>query len=100
LDARRYQNYWVAWDAPRHLWHFKAKVLQTLVANFGLKYIQAFSMPFDPFYNALLSEYLIPSSGRFWRLILRFPLISIASFLKGIVNPLNGSSVVYVFKKV
>ncbi|NTW93872.1 MAG: class I SAM-dependent methyltransferase [Chlorobiaceae bacterium] len=36
-DARRYRENWVAWDAPRHLWHFTPATLAELLAAHGLE---------------------------------------------------------------
>jgi len=37
LDAKHYRQHWVAWDAPRHLWHFTPAVLETLLAEHGFE---------------------------------------------------------------
>ncbi len=55
-DARHYGDLWAAYDVPRHLYHFKPKVLKKLVLEFGFKFIESHPMPFDAFYVSLLSE--------------------------------------------
>lgn len=36
-DARHYRQHWVAWDAPRHHWHFTPSVLEALLAKHGFE---------------------------------------------------------------
>ncbi|MEO6348046.1 MAG: class I SAM-dependent methyltransferase [Aquaticitalea sp.] len=55
-DANYYKNFWAAYDAPRHLWHFSQSSISKLVSEFGLKVIQTLPMKFDAFYVSLLSE--------------------------------------------
>lgn len=56
FDAHHYQNYWAAYDVPRHLWHFSKKSIQSLFAAQGLELVQVKPMWFDSFYVSLLSE--------------------------------------------
>ena len=99
LDAKIYRGKWVAWDAPRHLWHFSPKVLENFVVKFGFDLQRIIPMPLDPFYNSLLSEGTIDAGGKFFRYALRLPSVAAMSFIAGSVNPRLGSSVVYCFKK-
>ena len=55
-DANRYKSYWAAYDVPRHLWHFTPKTLEKLANDNGFKLEKMKDLPFDPFYNAMLSE--------------------------------------------
>lgn len=55
-DAKYYQNYWAAWDVPRHIWHFSKKAIQIIFKKHQLKIIQIKPMYFDAFYISLLSE--------------------------------------------
>lgn len=95
LEAAVYGKYWVAWDAPRHLWHFKPEVLIKLLSDFGFFIRRIVPMPLDPFYNSLLSESLAPGSA-WWKYTLRLPFVSISSYISGSIKPVKGSSVVYV----
>ena len=97
LDAEFYKKHWVAYDAPRHLWHFRPETLINLLEEYGLTFIQSFPLPLDPFYNSLLSEGMTGNTGKWWRYGIRLPLISLASFLQGIVNSEKASSITYVF---
>lgn len=54
-DAKYYQEYWAAYDVPRHLWHFSKESMEKLFSkNFRLEKIEP--MIFDAFYVSLLSE--------------------------------------------
>jgi len=55
-DARRYKEYWAAYDVPRHLYHFSPKSIGVLVEKNGMKIIQYKPMWFDSFYISLLSS--------------------------------------------
>jgi 2-polyprenyl-3-methyl-5-hydroxy-6-metoxy-1,4-benzoquinol methylase len=55
-DAKIYQEYWAAYDVPRHLYHFSQKTMQNLLKNHGLKINQILPMKLDSFYVSLLSE--------------------------------------------
>lgn len=55
-DAKHYGNYWAAYDAPRHLWHFSKKAMKMLFEREALHLENILPMTFDAFYVALLSE--------------------------------------------
>ena len=56
FDATFYGRHWVAWDAPRHLYHFTPATLGKLLKRHGLEI--TFMQPFipDTFYNCIYSE--------------------------------------------
>ena len=55
FDAAYYKNYWAAFDAPRHLWHFSRNTMKKLFSD-KLILQQTKPMIFDSFYVSLLSE--------------------------------------------
>lgn len=55
-DAEYYQNFWAAYDVPRHLWHFSEKGMKQLMEKQGLKIVETKPMIFDAYYVSLLSE--------------------------------------------
>lgn len=57
-DARHYRDNWVAWDAPRHLWHFTRATLGALLARHGLEIFDLRPYLPDTFYTCLYSEKL------------------------------------------
>lgn len=99
IDARTYREKWVAWDAPRHLWHFDPGVLGNLLAQYGFNLRRIVPMPLDPFYNSLLSEGTIDTGAKFLRYAFRLPAVAASSFVMGLLNPRLGSSVVYCYQK-
>lgn len=56
FDAQYYQEFWAAYDVPRHLWHFSKKSINLLFEKVDLKVIKILPMKFDSFYVSLLSE--------------------------------------------
>ncbi|TCD47305.1 class I SAM-dependent methyltransferase [Chlorobium sp. N1] len=57
-DARHYGADWVAWDAPRHLWHFPPGTLERMLEPFGFRRSAIRQWTSDALFNALLSEKL------------------------------------------
>jgi 2-polyprenyl-3-methyl-5-hydroxy-6-metoxy-1,4-benzoquinol methylase len=55
-DAKHYENFWAAYDVPRHLWHFSKTAIKILFEREGLHLQKVLPMPFDAFYVSLLSE--------------------------------------------
>ncbi|RPD96497.1 class I SAM-dependent methyltransferase [Aureibaculum marinum] len=55
-DANVYQEFWAAYDVPRHLWHFSRKSISQLFEQENLKVEKVLPMMFDSFYVSLLSE--------------------------------------------
>jgi len=55
-DAAYYREFWAAWDVPRHLYHFRSKVLRNRIEQAGFVCESEKALPFDPFYIAMLSE--------------------------------------------
>ena len=75
-DAKHYQQYWAAFDVPRHLWHFSKESIKQLFAAEGFELIATYPMLFDAFYVSMLSEQY--KTGK-------------KSFLKGIYNGLRSN---------
>lgn len=55
-DAVYYQEFWAAYDVPRHLWHFRAQDMSALMNQFGFEVKKILPMKFDSFYVSMLSE--------------------------------------------
>nr|HMU04853.1 class I SAM-dependent methyltransferase [Saprospiraceae bacterium] len=95
FEAKYYGTYWAAYDVPRHLWHFTPETLEKIAVRNNFKLIEKKMMPFDPFYNSLLSEkYKNSTLG-----LLQGFTIGFVSYLKGLINVNKSSSVIYVLKK-
>lgn len=56
FDAVHYQQYWAAWDVPRHLYHFKPDFIRSQISSFGFKYIDNQKLIWDAYYISYLSE--------------------------------------------
>lgn len=55
-DANHYQEFWAAYDVPRHLWHFSKTAIQKLFQKENIDLLKILPMKFDSFYVSLLSE--------------------------------------------
>lgn len=55
-DAQDYQDYWAAYDVPRHLWHFSRSTMKRLLEQNHLTIKAVLPMPLDAYYVSLLSE--------------------------------------------
>lgn len=55
-DAKMYQQFWAAYDVPRHLYHFSPKSMEHLLNSHGLKLESTKPMWFDSVYVSMLSE--------------------------------------------
>lgn len=93
-DAKKYLEYWAAYDVPRHLYHFSITGMKKLMQNnhWQLKKIQPLYL--DAFYISMLSE-KYKKSPIFWLKGLIFGAISNFKALK------TGefSSLIYVIEK-
>ena len=94
-DANHYQQYWAAYDVPRHLYHFSPKSMRTLMENHGFSVQRLQPMWFDSFYVSMLSETYrkgrsnLPAA--FWQ--------GLKSNLSAMRNREKASSLIYVIKK-
>jgi 2-polyprenyl-3-methyl-5-hydroxy-6-metoxy-1,4-benzoquinol methylase len=95
-DSQSFGDYWAAYDVPRHLWHFDPVSMAKLAAATGFKIVEKRQMPFDPFYNSMLSaKYqgaMIPMLNGFW--------VGLRAYLGGKSDVNRASSIIYVMKKV
>jgi 2-polyprenyl-3-methyl-5-hydroxy-6-metoxy-1,4-benzoquinol methylase len=91
-DARFYRERWVAWDAPRHLYHFEPRVMLELLAKSGFRPERKGAVAFDAFYHSILSE---PKSVTG---LLRGGCHGLSSYLSGITGH-DGSSELYLAYK-
>jgi 2-polyprenyl-3-methyl-5-hydroxy-6-metoxy-1,4-benzoquinol methylase len=55
-DAKVYQEYWAAYDVPRHLYHFSPQSMKVLLEKHGLKVSGYQPMWYDSFYISILSS--------------------------------------------
>ncbi len=55
-DAKHYNQFWAAYDVPRHLWHFNQDSVSKLFSKISMTVINTKPMVFDAYYVSLLSE--------------------------------------------
>ena len=55
-DAKHYQEYWAAYDVPRHLWHFSQNSISKIFDKHQMQVTIILPMRFDSYYVSLLSE--------------------------------------------
>lgn len=55
-DAKYYNQFWAAYDVPRHLWHFDKISISSLVFKQSMVVEKVKPMWFDAFYVSMLSE--------------------------------------------
>jgi len=55
-DQKIYNEYWAAYDVPRHLYHFDQHTIKELMSNHKLKLIDTLPLKLDSYYVSLLSE--------------------------------------------
>jgi 2-polyprenyl-3-methyl-5-hydroxy-6-metoxy-1,4-benzoquinol methylase len=94
-DAQHYSSHWAAYDVPRHLWHFRPVDIQRLAEEAGFTLQQIRRMPFDAYYNALMS-------ARYARKPMAFLNGLFFGFLSNwhsLRHPELSSSITYLFKK-
>ncbi|MCB0494593.1 MAG: class I SAM-dependent methyltransferase [Cyclobacteriaceae bacterium] len=93
LDAKMFNEYWAAYDVPRHLYHFSKDSLKALAIKYGFCLESMHPMKLDSFYVSLLSnKYRSGSIKPFNSFINGFKSNTYAK------NRMNYSSVIYVLK--
>lgn len=91
-DAKKYKEYWAAYDVPRHLFHFSKNNIKDLAQKHGFIVENIKPMLFDSFYVSMLSEKYKKGS------ILNAAINGLFSNLKA-KNSSNHSSLIYILAK-
>lgn len=55
-DAKSYEQFWAAWDVPRHLWHYNPATFRLFLEKSGFILENLKILPLDVFYISQLSE--------------------------------------------
>ncbi len=95
-DAAQYQQFWAAYDVPRHLYHFSPASITLLMKQHGLQVIATKPMWFDSFYVSMLSEEYRNGKGN----VIGAFLNGLVSNIKTLFDNKRCSSVIYVIKKI
>jgi 2-polyprenyl-3-methyl-5-hydroxy-6-metoxy-1,4-benzoquinol methylase len=93
-DAEHYQNFWAAYDVPRHLWHFSRTSIEIIFSRHKLEVVKIKPMIFDAFYVALLSEKYKTGRSHFIRAFYRGLQSNIKAY-----RTKDYSSLLYVLQK-
>ena len=94
-DASYYQQYWAAYDVPRHLYHFSPAAMKTLVSSHGLTMTTILPMWFDAFYVSMLSEKYKNNKSSIVSACIQGAISNIKAFF----NKEKCSSLIYVIRK-
>ena len=94
-DARKYGEWWAAYDVPRHLWHFTPSAMQQFGSKHGFVLEERRPMPFDAFYVSMLTEKYkgsaLPFVKGFWT--------GLCAWFSALGKKERSSSMIYVFRK-
>ncbi len=93
-DAQHYQEFWAAYDVPRHFWHFSRTSIRTLFSKHALKVVTTHPMLFDAFYISLLSEKYKTGKQNYLKAI----WVGLLSNFRGWVTK-EYSSIIYILQK-
>ena len=94
-DARFYKTHWAGYDVPRHIWHFTPETINRMAIANGFEIKGYKRLPFDSFYNSLLSEkYLNNKAG-----LIRGAFNGFLAYCKSLFNIKTSSSIIYILKK-
>lgn len=91
-DAQVYQQYWAAYDVPRHLYHFSPAAVKNLLRQHGLQLLAVKPMWFDSFYISMLSEQYKNGENNLIKALWN----GMISNVKTIFNKERCSSVIYI----
>lgn len=94
-DAKKYKEWWAAYDVPRHLWHFTPSTMQQFGAKHGFKLAEQHPMPFDAFYVSMLTEKYKGSRLAF----LKGMWTGLLAWFSSLTTEERSSSMIYVFRK-
>ncbi|WP_338874015.1 class I SAM-dependent methyltransferase [Spirosoma sp. SC4-14] len=94
-DAEYFNEYWAAYDVPRHLYHFVPTTIEALFKKHGFRLAGTQPMLFDAFYIAMLSTKYQTGKTDYVKSI----RLGLASNSKAKQTG-NSSSLIYLFNKV
>jgi 2-polyprenyl-3-methyl-5-hydroxy-6-metoxy-1,4-benzoquinol methylase len=95
FDAAAYQQYWAAYDVPRHLYHFSPLSIRLLMEKHGFLVDKILPMWFDSFYVSLLSEQYRNGKQNLFSGFMH----GLKSNIKSISNRQRASSLIYIIRK-
>ena len=84
---------WIAYDAPRHLYHFTIKSIEKILNRNGFKVIEYKPVYIDTIYNILMS---LDSKISY---VFRAPFLILNSLVQIYMNRNKASSIIFVCNK-
>jgi len=93
-DALYYNEYWAAYDVPRHLLHFSPETMKNLIEKFDFSIIRILPMKFDSYYVSMLSEKYKTGKNN----LIKALYIGFLSNLKANKTKTTYSSLIYIIK--
>jgi len=89
-----FMNNWIAYDPPRHLYHFSKRTMQLLLEKYNFKIIKTKTMYQDTIFNTILSlDKKTPLA------LLKGFFIIIKSLICILINQSKASSILYICKR-
>lgn len=95
FEAKKYKEYWAAYDVPRHFYHFRPIDIENLAEKHGFKVIDTLPMLLDAFYISLLSEKHKTGKANY----LKAFFTGLRSNLSAVAKKNTHSSQIYILKK-
>ena len=96
FDAQHYQEYWAAYDVPRHLYHFSPLSIEKLAKKYGFMVSAIKPMWYDSFYISMISEQYKTGKSN----LIKACFVGLTSNWKTLLNPRNCSSIIYIIEKI
>lgn len=93
-DARKYREFWAAYDVPRHLYHFSPSAMKEIFSSAGFFLTSQKGLFFDSFYVSLLSEKYATGSSNIPKALLTGSISNFKARSTG-----NYSSLTYFIRK-
>lgn len=91
-EKKYFSTKWVAYDAPRHLYHFEQNSLKNLISKYGFKINQIKPIYQDTFFN-------IYKSLNMFKMIF-FPILFFISIIEILINKSKSSSQLFICSKI
>ncbi|MEH6407805.1 MAG: class I SAM-dependent methyltransferase [Leeuwenhoekiella sp.] len=94
-DAKKYKEFWAAYDVPRHLFHFSQNAIEKIFAAYNFEIVDTKPLWFDSFYVSILSEKYMNKKFAFLRGMVTGLLSNFSA-----MRTTEYSSLIYVLKQV
>jgi hypothetical protein len=102
-NAKVYKSQWVAYDAPRHLYHFRPQDMIRFLEKHRFRVISKHRLLFDTWFNALLSwelESTVYEKKYHISGLIESGLVSLIALIQELIQVDSSSSLVYMATKI